>query len=309
MRCLVTGGSGFIGGHVAQRFRDEGWEVLVLDSQWSPADAFPGVAVDITDEAAVAAVFADWRPDVVAHLAGVADARSVLAEPVPAMHVNVTGTTAVLAAATRARTSRVVIAGSCWVYNAMPVDAVDEDEPFLPSGAGHPYTTSMITKEFLARDFARLHGLESTVLRYSPIYGPGMWPGLVVSAFLRAAASGGPLVVYGDGTERRAFLHTADLADAFFRAVRPAAANQVFNLEGPEIVTTGELAQRVSALFGGVPIEHREEPARRGELVYSQRFVSTEKARRLLGWEPRITLADGLRAELAAMRGAGEEVG
>lgn len=306
MRCLVTGGSGFIGRHVARKFHEEGHDVHVVDTHWTPDDPHPGTALSVTAKDELAALLAAWRPDAVMHLAGVADARAVLADPVTAMDVNVTGTAAVLEAAAGAGVSRVVIAGSCWVYNAMRVEAIDEDEPFLPTGAGHFYTTSMIAKELLARDYARLRGLDCTVLRYSPVYGPGMWPGLVVSAFLRLAAEGGPLTVFGDGTERRAFLHVHDLADAFHRATAPVAANQVYNLEGPEILSTRELAERVSALYGGVPIVHREEPTRRGELVYSQRFVSTAKARAQLGWKPVITIDEGLRMELAA-RGTGAE--
>ncbi|MCP2258272.1 UDP-glucose 4-epimerase [Streptoalloteichus tenebrarius] len=302
MRALVTGGAGFIGRHVARRFRDEGHDVAVLDTAWTPDEEFPGWALDVTAEREVRAAVDAFRPDVVAHLAGVADARAALADPTTAIHCNVTGTAVVLGAAARTGVRRVIIAGSCWVYNAMRVDAVDEDEPFLPSGAGHFYTTSMMAKEFLAWDFARLHGQEFTVLRYSPVYGPGMWPGLVVSAFLRAAAEGGPLVVYGDGRERRAFLHVHDLAEAFLLATDPVAANQVYNLEGPEIVTTGELAARVSELFGGVPVVYREEPTRRGELVYSQRFVSTDKARVQLGWQPTISLREGLRREVERLR-------
>lgn len=302
MRVLVTGGAGFIGQHVARRFGDAGHEVLVLDTKWTPDEECAGKAVDVTDQRGVREVFDRWHPNVVAHLAGVADARAALADPAATMHCNVTGTAVVLGAAAATEVSRVVIAGSCWVYNAMRVDAIDEDEPFLPGGAGHFYTTSMMTKEFLAWDFARLHGLEFTVLRYSPIYGPGMWPGLVVSAFLKAAREGGPLVVYGDGSERRAFLHVRDLAEAFHLSTAPVAANQVYNLEGPEIVTTRELAERVSTLYGGVPIVHREEPTRRGELVYSQRFVSTTKACRQLGWQPTVSLQDGLRGEIDRMR-------
>ncbi|MCC3766373.1 NAD(P)-dependent oxidoreductase [Streptomyces sp. UNOC14_S4] len=302
----MTGGSGFIGRHVARKFHEEGHDVHVVDTHWTPDDPHPGTALSVTAKDELAALLAAWRPDAVMHLAGVADARAVLADPVTAMDVNVTGTAAVLEAAAGAGVSRVVIAGSCWVYNAMRVEAIDEDEPFLPTGAGHFYTTSMIAKELLARDYARLRGLDCTVLRYSPVYGPGMWPGLVVSAFLRLAAEGGPLTVFGDGTERRAFLHVHDLADAFHRATAPVAANQVYNLEGPEILSTRELAERVSALYGGVPIVHREEPTRRGELVYSQRFVSTAKARAQLGWKPVITIDEGLRMELAA-RGTGAE--
>lgn len=298
-RVIVTGGAGFIGGHVARALNDLGHQVLVADPAWTATHGLPGTNLDVSDRDAVDRVFAEFRPDAVMHLAGVADARAVLKDPVTAVQVNIGGTTVLLEAAARHAVGRTVIAGSCWVYNAMREDAVDETEPFQPTGAGHVYTTTMITKELLAQDFRRLHGVSSTVLRYSPIYGPGMWGGLALAAFLDQARAGGPVVVFGDGTEKRAFLHVTDLAGAFCRALAPVADGQVYNLQGPEVLTVGELADLVARRFG-VEVERREEPTRRGELVYGHRTVSCEKAERELGWRATITIEQGIDTVLEA---------
>ena len=301
MRCVITGGAGFIGGHLSSGLQRAGHEVLVLDIAWQPDSELPGVAADICDTGRIIEIFEDFRPDTIFHLAGVADARAALEDPVSAVQVNVTGTASVLDAARRAGVERVILASSCWVNNAMPVGFVDETEPFLPTGGGHVYTTTMIARELLAHDFRRLYGLSFTVLRYSPVYGPGMWPGLALGAFIRAARVGGPIVVFGDGLETRAFLYVDDLVDAFIRAaLMDIARDQVYNIQGPRSVTVNELAQRVSTLFGGVKVVYRDEPSRRGELRHRGRTISCEKAKRDLGWTPKVDIEEGIIRVLAA---------
>ena len=300
MRCIVTGGAGFIGGHLARKLHSNDHVVLVLDNAWTSDFDLPGIAADICNRDQIIGIFKDFRPDIVFHLAGVADARAVLAEPVKAVHINVVGAAIVLEAALQGGTARVVLASSSWVYNSMAVGHIDESEPFLPCGGGHIYTSSMITRELLAHDFHQLYGLSFSVLRYSPVYGPGMWPGLALSNFIQAAKAGGPLVVFGDGQEARTFLYVDDLVDAFVRALREVARNQVYNIEGPRAVTVNELAARVSAMFGGVEVVRREEPSRRGELRYSGRTISCDKARHELGWAPLVDIEEGILRILKA---------
>lgn len=300
MRCIVTGGAGFIGGHLARKLYSSQHVVLVLDSAWTPDFELPGMAADICNREQITEIFKDFRPDIVFHLAGVADARAALTEPIKAIHINVVGAASVLEAALQAGASRVVLASSSWVYNAMAVGHIDESEPFLPYGGQHVYTSSMIARELLAHDFRQLYGLSFTVLRYSPVYGPGMWPGLALSNFIQAAKIGGPLIIFGDGQEARTFLYVDDLVDAFVRTLREAARDQVYNIEGPRAVTVNELATRVSALFGGIEVVHREEPSRRGELHYSGRTISCEKARNDLGWMPRVDIEEGILRILKA---------
>ena len=294
MRCIVTGGSGFIGGHLARRLQQMQHQVLVVDKVWQPNSGLAGVAVEICDLSLLTDVFKSFNPDIVFHLAGVADARAVLAYPVESIHINIVGTSCVLEAARQAEVKRVILASSSWVYNAMPVGLIDENEAFLPSGGGHIYTSTMIARELLAHDFHRLYHLPFTLLRYSPVYGPGMWPGLALSSFIQAAQAGGPLVIFGDGQDSRAFIYVDDLINAFIAALQTVASNQVYNIEGPRSITINELATHVSDLFGGIKIVHRAESTRRGELHYSGRTISCEKIRQDLNWMPHVDIDEGI---------------
>ncbi|GCE16719.1 NAD-dependent epimerase/dehydratase family protein [Dictyobacter kobayashii] len=154
----------------------------------------------------------------------------------------------------------------------------------------------MIARELLAHDFQRLYGLPFTIFRYSPIYGPHMWPGLALNAFINAAKEGGPIIIFGDGYQTRSFLHVDDLVDAFVRSLNDNAQNEVYNLEGPQNITVNELAEKVSCAFGGIEIVHYTDDNRRGELrPTNDRIVSQEKVKHSLGWIPRISIDEGIQ--------------
>lgn len=297
MRVVVTGGAGFIGGHVVRHLREAGHEVLNIDQKRN-AECGVGNAesvVDICETDALIETFNAFRPEYVLHLAGVADARDALAHPVKAVQVNVGGTASVLEAARQTGVKRVILASTCWVANAMGSGILDETQPFLPTGAGHVYTTTKIATELLAHDFHHLYGLRFTILRYGIPYGPGMWPGLVLRNFLDNAFAGKPLTIFGDGSASRRFVYVEDLAWAHVLALQQVAENQVYNLEGMRFVTIKELAELVSRLLGGVEIVYREEPTRVGEFQYFRKILSSNKAYIELGWEPRIDLEEGVR--------------
>lgn len=290
MKCIVTGSSGFIGSHVVRELKASGHDVLQVDRVGNDARH-----IDICDAESLMKEFKAYGPSVVFHIAAVADAREALDNPVKAVNVNVGGTASVLEAARLSGMKRVVIASTCWVANAMGPGVLDETQPFLPTGAGHIYTTTKIACEFLAHDFNKLYGLPFTILRYGIPYGPGMWDGLVLKNFLNNAFAGKPLTIFGDGSASRKFVYVDDLARAHVLALQDVAENQVYNLEGMRFVTIKELAERVSKLLGNVEIVYREEPTRIGEFQYFRKVLSNNKAYIELGWEPRIDLEEGIR--------------
>ena len=311
MRLAVTGGSGFIGSHVVRRLRGAGHEVLNLDQNGAGA-----TVVDICDTEKMKAALRGFGAEYVFHLAGVADARDALENPVRAVQVNVAGTASVLEAARQTGVKRVIVASTCWVANAMGSGVLEETAQFLPEGAGHVYTTTKIASEFLAHDFHKLYGLPFTILRYGIPYGPGMWSGLVLRNFFDRATAGQPLTIFGDGSASRRFVYVDDLARAHVQALQEVATNQIYNLEGMRFVTIKELAELVSRMLGGIEIIYREEPTRVGEFQYFRKLISSNKAYIELDWQPQIDLEEGVRRtiewyrqEVLAEKSAGARAG
>ncbi|MGQ0522466.1 MAG: NAD-dependent epimerase/dehydratase family protein [Betaproteobacteria bacterium] len=290
LRVIVTGGSGFIGSHLVRNLRDAGHEVVNID-----LNSDGPTRIDVSDTENLVGCFRETRPEFVFHVAGVADARAALANPVEAVRVNVGGTASVFEAARRAGAGRVILASTCWVASAMPEGLLDESAPFMPTGGGHVYTSTKIAAELIAHDFHRLYGLPFTILRYGIPYGPGMWQGLVLRGFLDAAAAGGPITIFGDGSASRKFVYVDDLVRAHVLAMQDVAANQLYNIEGLRFVTIRELAEIFARLWGPVTIAYCDEPSRIGEVQYFRKALSSQKALVELGWQPRVDLEEGVR--------------
>jgi UDP-glucose 4-epimerase len=291
MKCLVTGGNGYIGSHVVRKLKENNHEVIVLDIVKGNNCA----NVDITDTKVVKNVILEHKPEYVFHIAAVADARKSLADPVGSVHINIGGTASILEASRGSGVKRVILASSCWVANAMQEGMLDETSLFVPGGGGHVYTTTKIASELLAHDFNKLYGVPFTILRYGIPYGPGMWQGLVLRSFLDNIFAGRPITIHGDGSQSRRFLFIEDLAEAHVLAIQEAAENQTYNLEGMRFVSIKELAQVVAKMIGNVKIEFKEEPQRVGEFKYFRKVISSHKAYVDLGWEPKVDLEEGVR--------------
>jgi len=290
MRCLVTGGNGFIGSHVVKALRESEHDVKVLDLN-EKAD----YKADICDTNEITRIITDLQPRVVFHIAAIADARSALEKPVQAMNINLGGTASVFEASRRAGIKRVILASTCWVANAMGSGILDESSVFYPAGGGHVYTTAKIASEMLAHDFHALYGVNFTILRYGIPYGPGMWSGLVMRNWLDRAAASQSIVIYGDGSASRRFLYIKDLADAHVLALQDVGVNQTYNLEGMRAISVKELAQVFRQVWGDVEIEYRPEPTRIGEFQYLRKLISNDKAYVELGWEPTTDLIEGVK--------------
>lgn len=290
MRCLVTGGNGFIGSRVVQALRNAEHDVKVLDLK-GEAD----YTVDICNPSQVGEAMSDAKAQIVFHVAAIADARYALEHPIEAVDINLKGTASVFEASRRTGVKRVVLSSTCWVANAMGSGILDESASFLPTGGGHIYTTTKIASEMLAHDFNALYGLNFTILRYGIPYGPGIWPGLVLRNWMDRVASEQSIVIYGDGSASRRFLYIDDLAEAHMLSLQEVATNQTYNLEGMRAVTLRELADTFRSLWRGGEIEYKAEPTRIGEFQYLRKIISNAKAYVELGWEPKTELESGLR--------------
>jgi UDP-glucose 4-epimerase len=288
---LVTGGSGFIGSHVLDRLRADGYEVRNFDLVASPhheREEVETILGDLCEPAAVRRALAGC--DAVIHLAAVADVDEVAADPAHADRVNVRGTQTLLDAAAEANVGRFVYASTVWVYgDAVGPEPLDEEAPFaLPR---HFYTATKIAGELYTVAYGGLYGLEHTILRFGIPYGPRSRPTAVVAAFTAEALAGRPLTVAGDGTQSRRFVYVEDLARGTVAALAPAAANRIYNLVGRDNVSVRSIARTVRELVGDVPIRHVE--GRAGDLRGAN--ISGRRALEELGWEATTPFAEGVR--------------
>ena len=170
-------------------------------------------------------------------------------------------------------------------------EKVDENLPLMLSQTKHVYTASKVAAELYCHAYQKLYGQNFTILRYGIPYGPRARGATVIALFVRKALEGEPLTIEGDGLQYRNFLYVEDLAEGNAVALKPAAQNQTYNLEGNQPISIKQVAESVKRLVGTVAIEYKE--ARPGD--YKGKTVSTDKAKKELGWEPRVDFEEGLR--------------
>jgi UDP-glucose 4-epimerase len=233
--------------------------------------------------------------DVVFHLAAVADVKAVFEDPHYSEMINVRGTINVLEAARRAGVKRVVYGSTVWVYSDTQCDesVLDEDSALVhPS---HLYTATKLTSEYYCKAYSQLYGLDYTILRYGIPYGPRARDAAVIPIFVRKALNGEPLTIAGDGMQYRKFVYVEDLAEGNVFALKDIAKNKIYNLEGKEKVTIRQIAETIQKILGNVEIQFT--PGRPGD--FSGKEISTERAKKELGWEVKTSFEDGIRKYIA----------
>lgn len=289
MRVVVTGGSGFLGGHVAEELVRRGKDVAILDVRAPSGDA-PAVSAcrfipaDLTDLDSLT-VALDGA-DVVCHLAGVGDVYLAAKEPHTAAHRNVTGTAHVLEAALRAKVRKVVYASTWEVYGQPRYQPVDERHPCNPD---HPYNITKHAGEILALSYDRLKDLPVIALRLGTAFGPRMRPNSVFSIFIARARQGEPITIQGTGEQARQFTHARDIAAAFAISAESGLRGEAVNIVSDEATSIRRLAELVSRRF---PTAIEYAPPRAGDIQTAR--VSAGKARQLLGWEAGVSFEEGL---------------
>ena len=230
--------------------------------------------------------------DVIVHLAAVSGVPRSIADPVGTMKTNVVGTLNLLEAARHGSVQRMVFASTCGAL--FTGDTLPVHEGLLPCPAS-PYGTSKLAGEALCRSFNLSYGLETVALRFSNAYGPFLsHKSSAAAVFLYAAKDGTPLTIYGDGTQSRDFVYVGDIVEAIVKASEaPQASGEFFHVGTGREISVLELAETVKEVTGirDLPVEFHEE--RPGDVARSITLV--DKARDVLGFSARYTLADGLK--------------
>ena len=317
MNVLSTGGAGFIGSHLAERLLDDGHHVAVIDDlstgsivnidHLKPHPRF-GYEIDsIFNEAALAEQVD--RCDAVVHLAAAVGVRLIVDAPVRTIETNVHGTEVVLRHAAK-KQKRVLIASTSEVYGKRTVVPFREDADLL-LGSPHQhrwaYACSKAIDEFLGLAYWKEKQVPVVVVRLFNTVGPrqtGRY-GMVIPTFVRQALAGEPLTVFGDGSQTRSFADVGDVVGALVGLLgEPRAVGDVFNIGNPEEISILALAGLVKEAAGSaseiVTIPYGE-AYEAGFEDMPRRVPDIGKIRELIGWTPRLKLADILERVVASM--------
>ena len=298
MNIAVVGGAGFIGSHVVDKLLDHGHEVTVFDIMMPHRGDVRHVYIDITNISSTSVALTGYY-DAVYLLAAMADVNDIFRNPTEAALVNILGVANVLEAARRNDLNRVILASTVWLYEMSPEKIGVETSPLDLSRVKHVYTGTKAAAELYCHAYQKLYDQDFTILRYGIPYGPRGRGGTAIANFVRAALEGKPLTIYGDGMQYRNFVYVEDLAEGNVAALNPVATNQTYNLEGIRPLTIRQVAETIQAALPGSAIEYID--ARPGN--FTGTTVSGEKAKKELGWEPRIDLTEGVRRYIKWYRG------
>ena len=312
---LVTGGAGFIGSHLVDRLLAEGeWQVTVIDDFndfYAPEIKRANIAshlknkhytliqADIRDAQALKPVFADNNFDCVVHLAARAGVRPSLAQPQLYTETNINGTVNLLELARQHSVPQFVFGSSSSVYGINAKVPFSEDDP-IPHPIS-PYAATKASGELIAHTYSHLFGLRCVCLRFFTVYGARQRPDLAIHKFARLISEGKPIPVYGDGTTRRDYTFIDDIISGVRAAIDYAdSPYEIINLGESRTV---ELRQLISLLERELDLKAviDRQPLQPGDVP--QTYADIDKARRLLNYDPKTPIEEGIRKFVAWFRG------
>jgi nucleoside-diphosphate-sugar epimerase len=304
---LLTGAAGFIGARTAELLLEGGHSVLGVDdvndaydprvkrhrlARLAAREGFRFVEADIAKRDALAQI-GDERFDAVLNLAARAGVRASVENPWVYVDTNVTGTVNLLEWCRARGIAKFVLSSTSSVYGGSDASVFREEQE--TSRPISPYAASKKAAEVLCHTWHALHGLDVTVLRYFTVYGPAGRPDMSVFRFVRGVREGTPITVYGDGTMARDFTYVDDVARGTIAALRPLGY-EIVNLGGEKPTSVNELIATVEGALGR-KAERRFAPPHPADVPRTAACI--DKARRLLGWEPRVPLAEGVARAVA----------
>jgi dTDP-glucose 4,6-dehydratase len=306
-RALVTGGAGFLGSHLCDRLLKEGYDVVVMDNLITGSTdniahnvdnpRFRFIHYDVTEY-----LYLDGPVDFIFHLASPASPIDFPTKPIQILKVNALGTHKALGLA-RAKNARFFLASTSEVYGDPLVHP--QPEEYLgnvnPVGIRGVYDEAKRFAEAITMAYNRFHGVEVRIVRIFNTYGERMRldDGRVVPNFIGQALRGDPITVYGTGQQTRSFCYASDLIDGFWRLMNSQHTGPI-NIGNPSERTMLEFAQTIKQLTNSPsdivfePLPTSDDP--------KQRKPDITKAKAMLGWEPTVSLEEGLQRTIAYFR-------
>ncbi|GEB78293.1 GDP-mannose 4,6-dehydratase [Sporolactobacillus inulinus] len=302
-KVLVTGGAGFIGSHVVEALLKKGYAVAVMDNFSTgrrenianlPVDLY---ICDIADSSVINVV-KSIHPDYIIHLAAQISVSQSVADPLFDERTNVTGSLNIMNGARLSSVKKIVFASSAAVYGNPLEIPITTEHPTRPES---PYGLTKRTVENYLHLFAKFYDLHSSILRFSNVYGPRQdadGEGGVVSIFSDRIQKGTPPMIYGDGDQTRDFIFVEDVARAVVAGLS-VKENLCVNVSSQTAISINDLFQLMKDVSGS-DLEVYYGPKRSGDIRHS--MLSNEKAKELLHWKPEVSLKDGLRMTLRALK-------
>lgn len=297
---LVTGGAGFIGGHLVEELVRRGETVRVLDNLWegklenlaAVADRIEFMQEDLRDEDAVRR--AVQGVDIVFHQAALHSVPQSVEDPLSSNEVNITGTLLLLRAAHQAGVKRVVYASSSSVYGDSEEEV--QSEAHLPTPVS-PYGVTKIANEYYARVYTKTYGLETVGLRYFNVFGPRQDPAseyaAVIPRFILRALQDEPLEIHGDGLQSRDFTYVSNVVDMnLLVATAPGVAGQSFNVGCGQSYQVLQIKSYLEKVLGK-PLKSYHTAPRPGDARYTR--ADMQRAEQQLGYRPNVSFEEGLR--------------
>ncbi len=304
MNIIVTGGAGFIGSNLTRALLERGEKVAVIDDFndfYDPALKRENVAAfagdgnfslyeeDIRDGAAIKRIFGEVEPDVVCHLAARAGVRPSIEEPILYEEVNSLGTLNMLEASRGANLKNFVFAGSSSVYGLNSKVPFSEDDPITKPIS--PYASTKRACELQCYTYSHLYNIPVTSLRFFTVYGEAGRPEMAVGKFTRLIYDGKEIEVYGDGRALRDFTYVGDIIDGVIKSVYTPFDYEIINIGGSRTVEVGYLIEVIEGVLGKkAKIKYLD--AAPGDVPIT--YADVSKAKRLLGFEPKVRIEEGI---------------
>lgn len=301
MKLAITGGAGFIGHHLAPRLSYSGHDVVCVDNLSTSSEGaveairsrgIPLIKADVRDYDDIVGAIEEC--DAVVHSAALVDVEESVRKPTLYLQNNTVGTATVAKACADLGVERVVYLSSAAVYGDPVELPIDEEHPLRPLS---PYGLSKFAGEQVIRLYSSLYGLHYVTLRIFNAYGSGQRGG-VVAEFVSRVKRGLPLIIHGDGTQTRDFIHVRDICAAVEKALETKNVNRGCNVgsgRATEIERLAELVARVAELEPNF----ERAPSRPGDVRQSCADIS--KATKFLGFTPSVCLEEGLRELLVGV--------
>ena len=292
MKILVTGGSGFIGSHITDKLIEKGHKVKIYDLDTPKYDQkCDYIKGDVLDLYRLIQESRDY--EIIYHLAAEANVNRFYDSPFYSNQITSASTINVLEAARTNKLKRVLLASTEWVYGSPEIDEntlITEETP-TTNNPDHIYTSAKIAAEMFCKNYNRLYDIDYTIMRFGIPFGERARPETVTPIFLSKLLNDEEITIHGDGSQTRQFIYVKDLSEGCVECLQDKAKNEIINLEGREVISVLDIIRNLEKILNK-KAKIKFIADRAGQ--YKGRIISSEKAKKLLAWEPKYSYKKAL---------------